>query len=1060
MTRSDRPLDADISLQSVLDALTSHIAIIDENGKIVAVNRVWRKFGEENGLQMPNACIGANYLKICDTAKGRDSEEAAQVAEIIRKVQRDEIPEAIVIYPCHSPTEQRWFQLKISKFMIGKGDIILIHQNISARKIAEESLHESESKFRSVIEQSSEGIVLVDPDGRIIDWNYSQEVITGRPRDEVLGRFIWDVQAETSLSDNRQQFASELHEMISVLLSSGTAPWAGKTTEVEINRPDGLRITMETVVFTIKHNHGYMLCAINRDVTELKKAREAQLLSESKYRSYVKYSPVIAIIVNQAGKVLDVNPEACRRLHFTEEEFQKKKITELIPREVAKKSDQLLKELLEKGNASGEIQITTKEKQILTFSSNAVVLPGGEILIMCSDITDLRQTHTNLKESEALLNKILDNIPSLITVKNAKDLTYFKVNRQVKNYFQRTGQDIIGKTARDIFVPDEAEYFIQNDRLALEKNEPIEIPRISFTTKDQQKRVMQEKKILMYGENRKPLFILSVGDDITEKVHLEEEAIARLARLEAISELSTKLIEIHSLEELYPAMLEILQNIFHAPLASIWLFNTEKNALEPVYHSKGHADYELLMSGLLKPGQGIPGSVFSSQKPYITSDYASDPRLFLSKQGVLHEKVAGITTPLRTTNSVIGVVNIADLNGREFNEDDVKLLTTLSEYAGNAIQNIWLKEQTEKRLMQITAVSAIDRAISSSLDLKVTLEILVGNVISQLKVDAVDVLLFNPYSKLLEFSSGKGFRSHNAETASLQLGESFAGKAALTREMVGVRDVNTVKDVVFTRYLDNEEFITYYGVPLIAKGQLKGVLEVYNRSILEPDEDWLNFFRSLAEQASIAIDNTQMFENLHRSNIELGMAYNATIEGWSRALDLRDKETEGHTLRVTELTERLARAFHFPESEIKYVRWGALLHDIGKMGVPDGILLKPGPLTEEEWVVMRMHPRYAFDMLSPIGYLSQAIDIPYCHHEKWDGTGYPRGLSGEHIPLSARIFAVVDIWDALSSDRPYRKAWPAEKVMEHIKSLSGTHLDPKVVNFCLKTQIFSSRIES
>ena len=1055
MTRFDKSLDTDINLQSVLDALTSHIAIIDEKSKIIAVNHVWRKFGEENGLRLANAGIGADYLEVCNKAKGPGSDEAAIVAESIRKVQRDEIPEAIIIYPCHSPTEQRWFQLKIAKFTLGKGNIILIHQNISARKIAEESLHESESKFRSVVEQSSEGIVLIDPDGRIIDWNHSQEDITGLTREYVLGRYVWDVQAETGLSDNRQQFAASLRERILVLLKSGTAPWAGKTAEVEISKPDGSQITMESVVFSIKHNHGYMACAINRDITELKKAQEAQLLSESKYRSYVKYSPVIAIIVDRDGKIIDVNPEASRRIHFSEEEFKTKTILELIPKEIAERSNQMLRELLEKGSASGEIQIITKEKQTLIFSSNAVVLPGGEIMIMCSDITDLKQTHTDLKASEALLNNILDNIPSLITVKDAKDFTYVKVNQQVKNYFQRGDQDIIGKTPVDIFIPEEAKFFSQNDHLVLEKNAPIETPRISFTTKDRQKRVMQEKKILMYDEKGKPLYILSVGDDITEKVHLEEKANARLARLEAISQLSTRLIEIDSLETLYPTLLEILQSIFNAPLGCIWLFNVEKNVLIPVYHNKNNRDYEKLVVDWLKPGEGIPGHVFSSQKPYIVHDYVSDPLLSESKREVIHSRLKGILVPLRTTNSVIGVVNIADVNEREFSEDDVKLLVTLSENAANAIQNIWLKEQTEQRLMQISAVSTIDRAISSSLDLKVTLEILVGNVISLLKVDAVDVLLFNPHSKLLEFSSGKGFRSKKSETAYLQLGESFAGKAALNREMVYIKDVNKITNLVFTRYLDDEEFITYFGIPLIAKGQLKGVLEVFKRSILEPDEDWLNFFRSLAEQASIAIDNAQLFENLHRSNIDLSMAYNATIEGWSRALDLRDKETEGHTQRVTELTERLARAFHFPESEIKFVRWGALLHDIGKMGVPDEILLKPGPLTEEEWVVMRLHPRYAFDMLSPIGYLSQAIDIPYCHHEKWDGTGYPRGLKGEQIPLSARIFAVVDIWDALCSDRPYRKAWPVEKVLEHIKSLSGTHLDPKVVDFCLKTQIFT-----
>ena len=194
-------------------------------------------------------------------------------------------------------------------------------------------------------------------------------------------------------------------------------------------------------------------------------------------------------------------------------------------------------------------------------------------------------------------------------------------------------------------------------------------------------------------------------------------------------------------------------------------------------------------------------------------------------------------------------------------------------------------------------------------------------------------------------------------------------------------------------------------MPLIAKGQVVGVLEVFHRAPLTAGPDWLRLLEALAGQAAIAIENAQMFEGMQRSNLELALAYDATIEGWSHALDLRDKETEGHTQRVTEMTVRLARAMGIADAELAHVRRGALLHDIGKMGVPDSILLKPGPLTEEEWVLMRQHPLFAYDLLSPIAYLRPALDIPYCHHEHWDGTGYPRGLKGEEIPLTARLFA-------------------------------------------------------
>jgi HD-GYP domain-containing protein (c-di-GMP phosphodiesterase class II) len=211
----------------------------------------------------------------------------------------------------------------------------------------------------------------------------------------------------------------------------------------------------------------------------------------------------------------------------------------------------------------------------------------------------------------------------------------------------------------------------------------------------------------------------------------------------------------------------------------------------------------------------------------------------------------------------------------------------------------------------------------------------------------------------------------------------------------------------------------------------------------------MQFLQTLAGQAAIAIDNAQLFEHLQRSNQEVTQAYDTTLEGWARALELRDRETEGHTRRVTDLTMQLARYMGIADDELVNIYRGVLLHDIGKMGVPDQILRKTGPLIESEWVEMRKHPEYAFNLLAPIPYLRPALDIPYCHHEHWDGSGYPRGLKGEQIPLSARIFSIVDIWDALLSDRSYRKAWPEEKVIEYVKEISGTILDPKVVSVFL-----------
>ncbi len=358
-----------------------------------------------------------------------------------------------------------------------------------------------------------------------------------------------------------------------------------------------------------------------------------------------------------------------------------------------------------------------------------------------------------------------------------------------------------------------------------------------------------------------------------------------------------------------------------------------------------------------------------------------------------------------------------------------------------------LNGELRRRLAHVQSLRRIDMAITNSVDVRLVLDIFMDQVIADLEVDAVAVLLFEPGAARLTPFLGRGFAAELAAGRGVPVGEGPAGRAAREQRTVYIPDLRSEGERGSAVAGDAQaRYASYLAVPMLAKGQLQGVIELYARRRLEPTDEWLEFLETYADQGAIAIENSQLLTSLERSNSELQLAYDRTIEGWAYALDLKDEETAGHSKRVTEMTVRLARRLGVPEEQMVHVQRGALLHDIGKMGIPDQILLKHEELTEDEYELMKRHTIYAYELLSPIEFLRPALDIPYCHHEKWAGGGYPRGLAGEQIPLSARIFAVVDVYDALTSDRPYRPAWPVERALAYIRAESGRHFDPRVVD--------------
>jgi putative nucleotidyltransferase with HDIG domain len=523
----------------------------------------------------------------------------------------------------------------------------------------------------------------------------------------------------------------------------------------------------------------------------------------------------------------------------------------------------------------------------------------------------------------------------------------------------------------------------------------------------------------------------------------ERELSQRLERL------SHALSEILDLRKLLDLICRESVDVFETQSAFLWLL--EGGELIGFSAYGAGADQFIGMRFPIYDPQLLGARVARERKPILINDAPNAKEV---DQNLV--KLFGIQSmmgiPLIKGIHVLGALMILDSEDpQRFDLQDLQMASVFGSHAALAIDNAQLYEKAQLHLKHEKALREIDLAITSNQELSATLQVVLYQARARLHVDACAILLLEPVTQTLECISSQGFQTEKIKKTHVQLGEGRSGIAVQEQRIFGRAEIDSPSEIpTHSELIAEENFRAYFIAPLVAKDKLLGALEIYHRAPLIMKAEWLKFLEALAGQSAIAIDNAALLADLQRSNMDLTLAYDTTLEGWSRALDLRDKETEGHTKRVTEMTVKLAERMGVSSQDLVPIRRGALLHDIGKMGVPDRILLKPDVLTADEWEVMQLHPIYAYQMLKPITYLGGALDIPYCHHEKWDGTGYPRGLKGEDIPLGARIFCIVDVYDALTSNRPYRAAWPEEKALNHIRGLSGIHFDPCVVETFLE----------
>ncbi len=374
------------------------------------------------------------------------------------------------------------------------------------------------------------------------------------------------------------------------------------------------------------------------------------------------------------------------------------------------------------------------------------------------------------------------------------------------------------------------------------------------------------------------------------------------------------------------------------------------------------------------------------------------------------------------------------------------------EFAGSlaVITDISIRKEVEiaqrRKIDELASLRKIDNAILAKTTLRGFLQIILNQIHERVNADAASIHVFYPGTTRIKTSRafiGDTFYScerHEIADDRIQL---------YTRRKTGTKIDTDIPSNVIWKELARTNAQTLLITPIRNSKDLKGIIEIAFFDKNQQEEDWKGFYNALVTQSAVGIEKIELIEKLGTRNKDLQQAYISAIKGWAKALELRDEETKGHSDRVVEMAVNMARRFGFAGKDLEDFRNGAFLHDIGKMGVPDQILLKPGKLTEDEWLIMKKHPDFAYELLKEIPFLKDAVEIPYYHHERWNGTGYPHGLKAEEIPLAARIFAVVDVWDALTSDRPYRPAWSKEDTVKYLLENKEVLFDPEIVDFFL-----------
>jgi PAS domain S-box-containing protein len=873
------------------------------------------------------------------------------------------------------------------------------------REQAQEALKESEERYRSLFDHNIDAVLLSSPDGRIFKANAEACRIFGRAEEAIC------LAGRDGLFD-----PSDLRLPAALEERARTGRFRG---ELNMIRNDGTTFPAEisSALFTDQAGERRTTLII-RDITERKRIEQDMLLKDELLRMTGTMAKVggwefdaqtgSGTWTDEVARIHDLDPASETNLEIGLSFYEA---------ESREKIERAIRQAVEEAKPYDlELEITSAagtRKWVRTMGLPLV--DGGRVVRVrgiFQDITESRRARDAIAKSEEKFRKAYYTSPDPVGINRLADGMYVSINPAFSRITGYTEQEVIGKTSWELNLWHSAE---DGQKLVEDLRRDGQVTNFEavFRMKNGDLRdgLMSATIIDLDGTPH----ILNITRDITEQKRAQEK--------------------LRESEKKYRWVVDNTADVIAVTDMDLHFTSISPSILRLRGYTAEEAMAQSLDQVMTPESMRIIAAAFEEEMKLEAGGTADPGR---SRILELQE--------YRKDGSIIWVENTLSY----LRDENQKPLGFIS-VSRDITQRMQYEERLERQLRQLAALREIDMAITGSLDMRVTLSVLLDQATATLGVDAADVLLLDPYSHKLAFAAGRGFLTDALKYSDISPGEGFAGKAALDRRTISIPDLRQEGTELFIKspLLAEEKFISYYCVPLIAKGHVKGVLEIFNRTSLDPDPEWMDYLKALATQAAIAIENAALFDDLQKSNLEIVLSYDSTLEGWSRALDMRDRETEGHSRRVTETTVKFAQKMGIRNNELVHVRRGALLHDIGKMGIPDSILLKPGALNDDEWKIMRNHPVKAYELLFPIAYLRPALDIPYAHHEKWDGTGYPRGLKGQQIPLAARIFAIVDTWDALLSERPYRPAWPEQKAIAHIREQAGHQFDPELVRVFL-----------